>query len=127
MMVHELREQLRALGADIVFLQEVQGMHERHAEAIANWPETRHAHWRTLLQARAIENQAWVVGVNRCGRDPKFVYAGGTMIVDPMGRIVAEAGDAEAVLVAEADPEVALQFRSSFPVLDDLRPEWTRG
>ena len=39
MMVHELREQLRALGADIVFLQEVQGMHERHAEAIANWPE----------------------------------------------------------------------------------------
>ncbi len=93
---------------------------------LANWPEARHAHWRVLLQARAIENQAWVVGVNRCGSDPKFVYAGGTAIVDPFGTVVAEAGDGEAVVTAAADPESVAGLRARFPVLDDLRPEWTR-
>ncbi|HEX9784800.1 MAG TPA: nitrilase-related carbon-nitrogen hydrolase [Opitutaceae bacterium] len=94
---------------------------------IANWPEARHAHWQTLLQARAIENQCWVIGVNRCGRDPKFNYLGGTVVVDPFGRVSAAAGDTEVALTAEMDPVAVLQLREAFPVLEDLRPQWTRG
>ena len=53
---------------------------------IANWPGVRHEHWTTLLRARAIENQACVAAVNRCGRDPHHAYAGGSMIIDSRGR-----------------------------------------
>ena len=59
---------------------------------IASWPIKRAQHWVTLLQARAIENLAWVVGVNRCGTDPSFTYPGRSMVVDPHGVIVADAG-----------------------------------
>jgi omega-amidase len=93
---------------------------------VANWLETRHEHWRLLLQARAIENQAWVVGVNRLGRDPRHAYLGGSCLIDPMGRVAAEAGDREYALVGDADPEVVRIVRENFPVLQDLRPEWTR-
>ena len=93
---------------------------------IANWLETRHAHWRMLLPARAVENQAWVVGVNRVGRDPKHRYLGGSCIADPAGRLVADAGDAETAISAVADPGLLESERRVFPVLRDLRPEWTR-
>jgi predicted amidohydrolase len=92
---------------------------------IANWLETRHEHWRLLLQARAVENEAWVVGVNRVGRDPRHAYLGGSCLIDPMGRLAAEAGPGEAVLSGEADPEVLRIVREAFPVLQDLRPDWT--
>lgn len=94
---------------------------------IACWLETRHAHWRPLLQARAIENQAWVVGVNRCGRDPKFNYPGGSAVFAPDGRAVAELGAAEGVLRASLDAAAVPATRDPFPVLRDLRPDWTRG
>ena len=71
---------------------------------IANWPAQRAAHWRTLLIARAIENQAIVVGCNRVGSDPSFRYAGGSLIVDAEGVVVAEGGDEEEVISAEVDP-----------------------
>lgn len=93
---------------------------------IANWPEARHAHWRALLQARAIENQAWVVGVNRCGRDPKFVYAGGSLVIDPSGRVEAEAGAEEEVLRGVIDLQKSEELRASLPFLGDIRQEWTR-
>lgn len=93
---------------------------------IACWLETRHAHWRPLLQARAIENQAWVVGLNRCGRDPKFNYPGGSVVFAPDGRAAAELGGAEGVLRATLDPAAVPAVREVFPVLRDLRPEWTR-
>ncbi|MBE2216226.1 MAG: carbon-nitrogen family hydrolase [Opitutaceae bacterium] len=93
---------------------------------IACWLETRHAHWRPLLQARAIENQAWVVGVNRCGRDPKFNYPGGSVVFAPDGRTVAELGADEGVLRATLDAATVAATREPFPVLRDLRPDWTR-
>ena len=88
---------------------------------IASWPIKRAQHWVTLLQARAIENLAWVVGVNRCGTDPSFTYPGRTLAVDPHGCIVADAADREGVLVTTLDPAVATAWRAGFPALRDMR------
>ncbi|MCD6339111.1 MAG: carbon-nitrogen family hydrolase [Verrucomicrobia bacterium] len=88
---------------------------------LANWPEEREAHWETLLRARAIENQAYVIGVNRCGRDPNAAYPGRSMVVDPRGEIVADAGREEKVLAADIDPREARTWRERFPVLRDAR------
>ncbi len=60
---------------------------------IANWPASRMHHWRALLCARAIENQAYVVGVNRVGSDPSIEYVGGSVVFGPDGDVVAEAGN----------------------------------
>lgn len=89
---------------------------------IANWPVTRIQHWLTLLQARAIENQAYVAGVNRVGADPRYAYNGRSVIIDPHGKILADAGDAERVISADIDPKVVLQWREDFPALRDMRP-----
>ncbi len=86
---------------------------------IASWPIKRAQHWVTLLQARAIENLAWVVGVNRSGADPDFTYPGRSLVVDPHGVIVADAADRESVLETTLDLEVALLWRSQFPALKD--------
>lgn len=87
---------------------------------IASWPIKRAQHWVTLLQARAIENLAWVVGVNRCGTDPSFTYPGRTLVVDPHGVIVADASDREGVLVADIDPLIASRWREEFPAVRDF-------
>jgi omega-amidase len=86
---------------------------------IASWPVMRTQHWVTLLQARAIENQAWVVGVNRCGTDPSFSYSGRSLVVDPHGNIIADAADREAVLCARVDAGLAREWRAAFPALRD--------
>ena len=86
---------------------------------IASWPIKRAQHWVTLLQARAIENLAWVVGVNRCGTDPDFTYPGRSLVVDPHGVIIADAADREGVLETVLDLEVATRWRSEFPALRD--------
>lgn len=88
---------------------------------IANWPETRIAHWVSLLQARAIENQSYVVGVNRCGRDPSLAYSGRSMVVDPSGQILIEAGDIECVVSCDVDLEALLDYRERLPFLADAR------
>jgi predicted amidohydrolase len=93
---------------------------------IANWPASRREHWPALLRARAIENQAWVVGVNRAGSDPDASYSGGSMVVDPRGRVAAEADDGEMVLQAELDLADLRQYRRDFPALDDIRQGWVR-
>ena len=93
---------------------------------IANWPSRRHSHWTALLRARAIENQAYVVGVNRCRRDPKFEYVGGSVVFDPHGREVALAGSQESIVSANLDPKVPRQWRDEFPVLEDIRPDFLR-
>jgi omega-amidase len=87
----------------------------------ANWPESRREHWRTLLVARAIENQAYVIGVNRVGEGDGLAYVGDSRIVDPLGRIVAEAAGSEALLVADVDPTVVTETRRRFPFLHDRR------
>jgi predicted amidohydrolase len=91
---------------------------------IANWPEPREAHWLALLKARAIENQAYVIGVNRCGRDPKLAYSGRGQIVDPRGNVIADGGNAEGVFSADLDLAGLLQYRKDFPALQDMRGGW---
>lgn len=86
---------------------------------IANWPSKRVSHWETLLRARAIENQAFVLGVNRCGNDPQFQYPGRTIVVDPQGEILADAGSKEGVLHADIDRSILLSWREQFPALKD--------
>ena len=86
---------------------------------IALWPVKRQQHWLTLLQARAIENQAYVVGVNRVGTDPQFTYSGRSVVVDPHGVIVADAGEQERVLAAALDPAMPQAWRRDFPALRD--------
>jgi predicted amidohydrolase len=89
---------------------------------VANWPDQRREHWRTLLRARAIENQAYVVGVNRAGEGDRLRYAGDSAAVSPLGETLAEADDREQVLFADIDPEVVRKLRARFPALDDRRP-----
>jgi len=91
---------------------------------MANWPAVRAAHWRTLLCARAIENQACVVGVNRCGTDPNLTYAGGSLIVDPRGQVMAEGDDRATVLQASIQHRDITDYRREFPCLQDIRPEY---
>jgi predicted amidohydrolase len=87
----------------------------------ANWPRPRHEHWRALLRARAIENQAYVVGVNRVGDVEGLDHAGGSAIIDPLGVTLAEREDEEAVLVADVDPATVARVRARFPFLADRR------
>lgn len=86
---------------------------------IAAWPVKRHHHWISLLQARAIENQAGVIGVNRTGTDPHFSYNGRSLVVDPHGIIIADAGEREQTLRTAMDSEVIREWRVQFPALRD--------
>lgn len=88
---------------------------------VANWPQARREHWRTLLRARAIENQAYVVGVNRVGVVKDLGYVGDSAIIDPMGEVLAENTGAEAVLTAEVTARVVADVRAQFPFLADRR------
>jgi predicted amidohydrolase len=88
---------------------------------VANWPESRRAHWRALLVARAIENQAYVVGVNRVGDGKGIAYAGDSMIVDPLGETLAAAAGAETIITAPVDRAVVDKVRGEFPFLRDRR------
>ncbi len=86
----------------------------------ASWPAARQHHWRSLLIARAIENQAFVVASNRIGRDPTLLYAGGSMVIAPTGEVLAEADDQATVITAAADHASLLAWRERFPALRDL-------
>ncbi len=86
---------------------------------IAEWPIKRTQHWITLLQARAIENQATVIGVNRCGTDPEFTYSGRSIVVDPHGIIIADAGEQEHTITAEIEAHTIRDWRAQFPALRD--------
>lgn len=83
----------------------------------AEWPRERISHWRTLLQSRAIENQVFVVGVNRVGRDETSVYSGHSLIIDPYGNILAEGSEEEEILYAELDLALVDEFRKKIPTL----------
>jgi predicted amidohydrolase len=110
---------------DLRFPETFRATVSRGAEVIAviaNWPEARHEHWTTLLRARAIENQAYVIGVNRVGRDPTpLKYRGGSIVVDPKGVVIADAGDAACVVHATLDLVALRAWRRDFPVLADIR------
>lgn len=86
----------------------------------ANWPASRREHWMTLLRARAIENQAYVVGANRVGDGGGLSYSGDSRIIDPLGNeTVAEPG--VSVTFADVDPAVVADVRGRFPFLQDRR------
>jgi omega-amidase len=105
-----------------VFRRALQGTEAPHIfVVIANWPDTRTTHWIRLLEARAIENQAYVIGVNRCGSAPLLNYDGSSMIIDPHGKTLATAETKEGVCHAEVDPEEVNEWRKRFPGLQDRR------
>ena len=91
---------------------------------IANWPSVRIEHWVTLLRARAIENLAYVVGVNRTGKDPSLEYCGRTVIVDPHGEILVDAGDEETVISTELNLNEVENWRKQFPTLEHARDDF---
>ena len=86
----------------------------------ANWPVSRREHWTSLLRARAIENQAWVVGVNRVGSGGKLDYVGDSRIIDPLGSETV-AGDGQCIVYADVTAESVAQTRERFPFLQDRR------
>ncbi len=91
----------------------------------ANWPEKRREHWMTLLQARAIENQAYVVGVNRVGtgggEGGSLEYSGDSRIVDPLGQLLATASRTESILLADLSTDAVADTRAHFRFLQDRR------
>jgi predicted amidohydrolase len=104
-------EQFRLLldgGAEVVLL-------------VAAWPAKRIAHWRLLVQARAVENQSYVVACNTAGTHAGVPMGAHSMVTDPWGAVVAEAGDQEEVLVVDLDLDSVRTTRESFPVLADRR------
>jgi len=89
---------------------------------VANWPASRRHHWRSLLMARAIENQAYVVGVNRVGVDGNGLeYAGDSMVIDPMGEVLASGAGGETIVLADVDSSVVADVRARLPFLADRR------
>jgi omega-amidase len=88
---------------------------------IANFPSLRVDHWLALIKARAIENQAYVVAVNRCGSDPEHAYPGRSMVVDPRGEVLGDAGSGEGLICVDVDADALGEYRRDFPALRDMR------
>jgi predicted amidohydrolase len=89
---------------------------------IANWPFSRIEHWNTLLKARAIENQCYVVGVNRVGIDGNNItYNGSSQIISPLGEIIVKANEKERLMFGEIYPEIVKETRMKFPFLKDIK------
>ncbi|MGL5104839.1 MAG: nitrilase-related carbon-nitrogen hydrolase, partial [Limosilactobacillus fermentum] len=79
--------------------------------------------WRILLQARAIENQCFVVAVNRVGDDAANHFGGNSMVIDPLGKVLFEAGEEQGLFYVDIDPAEALAIRGPIPVFNDRRPD----
>ncbi len=87
---------------------------------VANWPERRNTAWKTLLQARAIENQCYTIGVNRVGEDGNGIYhSGDTMVVGPLGEIIYHKEHEEDIFTVTLEKEKLEQVRKSLPFLKD--------
>jgi omega-amidase len=87
---------------------------------IANWPDTRIEHWKSLLRARAIENQCYSIGVNRVGDDPKLHYNGFSGVFDPMGNEIVLIKNKEEIIYCDMDINKVYETRKSLPFLDDI-------
>jgi predicted amidohydrolase len=87
---------------------------------VANWPERRSHAWKTLLCARAIENQCYVIGVNRVGDDAKNIhYSGNTLVIDPLGQVLYHMADEEDINTITLSKEKLEEVRTKFPFLND--------
>lgn len=89
----------------------------------AEWPYPRLSPWRTLLRARAVENQVFVLACNRVGTSKETTFCGHSSIIDPLGETVVEAGDSEMLLTATIDLSMVATAREFMPILKDRRPE----
>lgn len=89
----------------------------------AEWPLQRIEHWRTLLKARAIENQCFVVACNRVGADRANTFGGRSTVIDPRGNVLVEAEDAPDLLLATLNLDLLAEVRDFLPVFRDRRPE----
>lgn len=88
---------------------------------VANWPESRIKHWNTLLQARAIENQSYVIGVNRIGKDGNGIaHNGCSQVIDPSGSIICKEKDKDCIIYANINKDVLKKNRRHMPFLNDL-------
>lgn len=88
---------------------------------MASWPAPRIEHWTVLARARAIENQAYLAACNRCGDDPTASYPGRSLIVDPLGKVIAEGAGEECAVRAEVDCSAVAAYRTKLPFLCDDR------
>jgi predicted amidohydrolase len=104
----ELFRPAAAAGAELICL-------------MASWPNTRSEHWVRLLQARAFENLAYALGVNRCGDDPTSHYDGRSALFSPQGQPIWEADAREQIWIGEIDPQTVHDWREQFPALRDMR------
>ncbi len=91
---------------------------------IANWPNPRKEHWISLLKARAIENQSFVIGVNRTGNSPELSFFGSSMIVSPKGEVIVQAGEGEEVIAGDIKVEDLEEWRDAFTSLKDTRNDY---
>jgi len=91
---------------------------------LAEFPQPKSEVWTRLLQARAIENQLFVCGVNRIGSDPEFRYFGRSVIYDPGGNILMEGADKEEIVTAQLDPSALQKVRSTLPSLQHRQPDF---
>ncbi len=92
----------------------------------SEWPVQRIEHWRTLLRARAIENQCFVVACNRVGSDRSNTFGGRSAAIDPWGAVLAEGGDGAEVLSASVELDRVDQIRATIPIWNDRRPDLYR-
>ncbi|WP_461201361.1 carbon-nitrogen family hydrolase [Anoxybacillus sp. TBDG-1] len=90
---------------------------------VAEWPLSRLHHWRTLLTARAIENQCYVVACNRSGKDPNNVFAGHSLIIDPWGNVLVEGDEQKGIIAANIDINEVQHARGHIPIFSDRRPD----
>lgn len=88
----------------------------------AQWPKPRQEHWRTLLRARAIENQLFIVSCNACGTIGKLDFFGMSMIIDAKGELLAEMGENEGEIVASLDLQTMNDWRAQIPCFNDRKP-----
>jgi omega-amidase len=106
----ELARRLALEGAEIIVVP-------------GEWPKPREEHWRTLLRARAIENQLFVVAANCCGMVGKLDFFGGSLVIGPKGEILAEAGYQSGEPWASLDPAEMERWRESITCFKDRRPD----
>ncbi|MDQ0749860.1 putative amidohydrolase [Streptomyces africanus] len=107
---------------DLRFPELFRGLVDAGAETLvvpAGWPERRRSHWTLLAQARAVENQSFVVACGTAGTHAGVPQAGHSIVVDPWGEVLAEAGAGEEVLTVEFDPGKVATTREQFPALKD--------
>ncbi len=87
----------------------------------AQWPTARVDHWRTLVISRAIENQSYMIAVNRCGTSRETAFPGNSLVIDPWGEVLLEGDGTEQVYVIDIDLAKVDEIRKRIPVFDDQR------